>query len=416
MSAYRNLYEQFASDAAFLWLLRSIAVDLPSYTRDDLMALEQRLDAKFDGLMTHPDESWEICAEAMATGQADEIFAATVVAFQSCDIDKIQLVIELGLASPQSAKGLVSALAWLPGRLCHSWLKKFLNSKDLNHKYLAVAACSLRREDPREYLTAIFQREDCIAHDKLYARALRLVGELKRRDLSPALTIAMRSDKPEILFWASWSAVMLGDHSVTQHLQAFVLEENPFQARAIQISFRVLPVDTAREWIGILANDPAQIRNVIKATAALGDPHAVNWLIAQMHTPILSRLAGEAFTIITGIDLNDRHLTIGDLAVMNQPLPSDSPSEDSADSDVCLSEDERLPFPDVDKVNAAWQQAQQHFIPAQRYLMGQQLSADYLTTLFNHSNQRIRRAAALELSLLKPDQFLLNYAARCVEE
>lgn len=416
MSAYRNLYEQFADDAAFLWLLRGIVVDLPNYTIPDLLKLEERLEAKLDGLMTSPDECWEICAEAMAAGQADEIFAATVLAFRSLDVGKIQLVIESGLAAPEGFKGLISALAWLPGHLCHSWLKRFLTSKDLNHKYLAVAACSLRREDPREYLTAIFQREDCIAHDKLYARALRLVGELKRRDLSPALSIAMKSDKPQILFWASWSAVMLGDRSAAKNLQAFVFAENPLQAKAIEISFRVLPLDSAREWIGTLAKDPAQIRKVIKATAVLGDPHAINWLIAQMHIPALSRLAGEAFTTITGIELKENQLTIEDMSVVAEPLPSDSPSDDPAESYVSINEDERLPFPDVSKVAAVWQQHQQRFIPAQRYLMGQQLSVSHVTALFNHGNQRIRRAAALELSLLQPDQFLLNYAAKCLDE
>jgi uncharacterized protein (TIGR02270 family) len=325
-------------------------------------------------------------------------------------------VIETGLASPQGVKGLVSALGWLPGRLCHSWIKKFLTSKDLNHKYLAVAACSVRREDPREYLTTIFQRNDCIAHAKLYARSLRLIGELKRRDLSGALPIAMQAENPDILFWASWSAVLLGDKSFVKNLQPFVLKTNVNQARAIELAFRVLPIETARLWISELAKDPAQIRKVIKATANLGDPQAIHWLIAQMRVPALTRLAGEAFTTITGIDLEEHRLALEELPDLDALLAHSGPNEDPADNNVDMDEDERLPFPDVDKVAAVWQKYQQRFVVAQRYFMGQAITAEHLTAVYASTNQRQRRAAALELALLQPAQYLLNHAIKGLTE
>ena len=378
MKAYREMYDQLSEDAAFLWLLRTHAVNQPNVRSNDLSLLERRVDVRLDGLMAAPEESWELCAAAMESQQSDEVFAAAVLAFRSLDVSKIQRVIEVGLASPQGFKGLVSALGWLPGRLCHSWIKKFLTSKDLNHKYLAVAACSVGREDPREYLTTIFQREDCVSHVKLYARSLRLVGELKRRDLSAALPIAMQSDNPDILFWASWSAVLLGDKSFVKNLQPFVLKAGVNQARAIELAFRVLPVDTAREWISELAKDPAQIRNVIKATANLGDPHAIHWLIAQMRVPVLTRLAGEAFTTITGIDLEEHRLALEELPDLDELLANAGPNEDPADTNVDMDEDHNLPFPDVDKVAAVWQKYQQRFVAGQRYFMGQGIAAEYL--------------------------------------
>jgi uncharacterized protein (TIGR02270 family) len=412
VKAYREIYDQLSGDASFLWLLRSNAVNQPNFRSVDLLILDKRVDTRLDGLMSAPEESWELCAAAMETQQAGEVFTAAVLAFRSLDVSKIQCVIEVGLASPQGFHGLVSALGWLPGRLCHSWIKKFLTSKDLNHKYLAVAACSVRREDPREYLTAIFQREDCVAHAKLYARSLRLVGELKRRDLSAALPIAMQSEDPDVLFWASWSVVMLGDKSFVKNFQPFVLKAGPNQTRAIELAFRVLPVETARVWISDLAKDPEQIRNVIKATANLGDPHAINWLIAQMRVPVLTRLAGEAFTTITGIDLEEHRLALEELPDLDALLANAGPNEDPADANVDMNEDDRLPFPDVDKVAAVWQKYQQRFVLGQRYFMGQVINVEYLTSVYQSGNQHQRRSAALELSLLQPAQFLLNHMAK----
>lgn len=408
VKAYRDIYERYAIDASFLWILRSIATNQPNYFSNDLEELEQRIEACLNGLMTAPEDAWEICLEAIESGDPGDIFVAAILAFRSLDITKIQKIVETGLANELGLKGLISALGWLPGRLVHSWIKKFLTSKDLNHKYLAIAACSIRREDPLDHLTKIFQREDCLAHEKLYARSLRLVGELKRTDLMPALRIALRSEHTNIVFWASWSAVMLGDKSSVSGLQPFTLETGPLQLRAINLAFRILPIEDARVWISVLAKDPAQIRQVIKATATLGDPHAINWLINQMRVPTLTRLAGEAFTTITGIDLEESGLAIADLPDLDNQLPNDDIEDDAVDMD----EDEHLPFPDVDKVAAVWQKYQQRFVSGQRYFMGKQIDSDHLTQIFKNAAQRQRARAALELALLESPQYLLNHAGK----
>jgi uncharacterized protein (TIGR02270 family) len=416
-SIYHHIYDRFADDAAFLWLLRSIAVEQPHYTYQDLITLDERVDKQLDGLMTAPEESWRICAAALELRQAGEVFTAAVLAFRSLEAHKIQQVVEAGLTCDHACKGLVSALAWLPGRLVHSWIKKFLTSKELNHKYLALAACSARREDPKDFLATILHRDDCIAHKKLYARALRLIGELKRFDLLHALRIALVSDDEDIRFWANWSGILLGDKSLAQNLQPYVLTQNAHRRRAMAVCFRVLPLDESRNWISLLAKDPANIRLVISSTAILGDPDAVNWLIAKMRIPALTRLVGEAFTTITGIDLLEHKLVLEELPDLENLLPENS----EQDEDIELNEDEHLPFPDVNKIAAVWQKYQQRFTPAQRYFMGQAVTASTATTehlhrVFATGHQRQRAMAAMELALLEPAQFLLNHAAKGLEE
>lgn len=404
MNPYTEVYEQFAVDAAFLWLLRSVAVNQPHYTAADVGELELRIQAQLDGLLTAPEDSWEICREAMDLQEPGEIFTGAILAFRSLDVRKIQTAVEAGLAGEAGFDGLVSAFGWLPGRLCHSWLKRFLTSKDMGHKYMAIAACSVRREDPCDYLTTIFQRQDCLAHNPLYARSLRLVGELKRRDLAPALKIAMSAEDPGCNFWANWSAVLLGDLSALKNLEAFVMQPGPYQAQAINLAFRALPVEEGRVWINQLAQTPEGGRGIIKATAALGDPHAVNWLIGQMRVPSLTRLAGEAFTMITGIDLEEQGLALDDLPDLDEFLPN----EDPEDPNVEMDEDEHLPFPDVAKIVAVWQKYQHRFAAGQRHFLGKPITADTLSSCLQHGFQRQRHAAALELALLNADQPLMN--------
>lgn len=405
-SAYRGIFERAAIDAPFLWSLRSLAVDQPHYTLADLAELEQRLDTQLDLLMSSLELGWEVCLAALDNKQAGEAFVATVVAMRMRDVKNIQIAIEAGVSEPAMFKGAVSALGWLPAPLVQPWIERFLRGKDLRHKYLGIVACSVRRDDPGEALNDILSRSDCRQHVPLYTRALRLVGELRRQDAMPILQANIKSEDPHCVFWSSWSAVLLGQRGAVNHLKSFVLHPGALQRRAIDIAFRVLPVDQGREWISLMAKDPANARAVIQATGELGDPHAVNWLIAKMSEPSLARAAAEAFTFITGIDLEQQAL----IAPPPGALPG--PNDDPADENVRLDEDEHLPWPDVDKVQSVWRTQGQQFLVGRRYFLGKTPTPDWLKHILLHGSQRQRHAAALELALVDANTRLLNTRAK----
>jgi uncharacterized protein (TIGR02270 family) len=405
--AYRDIYDRAVVDAAFLWLLRSIAVDQPHYTVSDIAELEQRLDAQLDLLMTSIELGWEACEAALALQQPGEAFTATVVAMRSHDMEKIKTAIQSGLAGKQTVKGLISALGWLPAEIASPWVERLLKGKDLNHKFLGVAASSVRREDPGELLTDILKRDDCRTHVPLYARALRLVGELRRQDLMPALQLNISNKDPALAFWANWSAVLLGQQPLVKNLRHYVLAPGPHQRRAIQLAFRVLPVEQGREWISALAQDPANSRAVVTATGVLGDPHAVNWLISRMADPNLARLAGEAFTLITGVDLEKHNLTIKPPANL-APVPND----DANDHNVGLDEDENLPWPHPEQIATLWRNHGQHFLVGRRYFLGKPITPDWLKSRMQECPQRQRHAAVMELALVDPQSRLINTRAK----
>jgi len=404
--AYRGLYDHAATDAGFLWLLRSIAVNQPHYTAADLAELEQRIDAQLDLLMTSLDHGWQTCEAALALQQPGETFTATVVALRSHAFEKIKTAIEFGLAAPDTFRGLVSALGWLPAEIARPWVERLLKGKDMNHKYLGIAAASVRRDDPGEPLTDILRREDCRQHSLLHARALRLVGELRRQDLMPALQQNLNAKDPMIAFWANWSAVLLGQHALVSNLRLYALKPGPNQARAIQLAFRVLPVEQGREWISVMAPEAANTRAVIVATGVLGDPHAVNWLIVKMADSRLARLAGQSFTTITGIELDKYGLAAP------PPDQTSIPNDNSQDSFVGTDPDEHLPWPHAEKVAALWRNHGQHFLVGRRYFLGKAVTPEWLRNRIAEGTQRQRHAAALELALIDAQSRLINTCAR----
>lgn len=407
MNPYKDIYEQYVDEASFLWVLRSIAIEQPHYTRTDVYELEQRIQAQLDGLMTSVEDAWEVCLHALELEEPGEVFTSTVIAFRSHDQVKIQKALEVGLSSDETAKGLISAMGWLPGNLIHGWIKKFFTSKDLNHKYLAIAACSVRRENPSEYLNRILEREDCKAHEKLYARCLRLIGELRRLDLIAALAEGLQSDNDDIKFWAIWSSILLGNKTEVTKLEPYILQPGPHQFNALNIAFRTMPIEQARELISKLAADPEQLRTVVKATGVLGDPHAVNWLISLMANSQVAKLSAEAMSMITGINLEEYQL-----AVEAPQSLEVQPNDEVGDADVALDEDENLAWPDVQKVSQLWMSMGRNFIAGQRYFMGQSISQEILNNKIVSAYQRQRHAAAMELALSNSTVPLQNTRAR----
>lgn len=405
--AYRDFFEQLVIEAAFAWQRRTTALDAPHYTSVDLAEMERRLAALLKGLTSSIELGWACCEAALAEQGAGEQFTATVIAFNTGDSERIKIAVEAGLSDPRATKGLISALGWLPDPIARPWIARLLQGKDMNHKYLGVAACGLRRENPGEQLNDILAREECRAHVKLHARALRLVGELRRDDLSPIVEAAMGDTDSTIAFWSTWSSILLGHHAAVKHLRPFVFKPGPYRARALQMALRILPLEEGRAWISALAQDPANIRVAIAASGVLGDPRAANWLIEKMTDPRLARLAGEAFANITGIDLDGCNLT---LAPEQRLAPLDTPDGD----DIGFHEDQNLPWPDAGKVAALWRNRGPNFKVGQRYFLGKVMTPDRLKLTIADGTMRQRHAAALALALIDRRSRFINTRARSI--
>src|SRR4029077_2114292 len=116
---------------------------------------------------------------------------------------------------------------------------------------------------------------------------------------------------------------------------------NPPNLAALRVALKLVLPKRAQAMLASLAKDPAQIRTVIHAIAIAGDPHYVPWLVAQMEDLKLARLAGEAFSLITGLDLAYLDLD------RKPPEGVDfGPNDNPDDANVAMDEDDGLPWPD----------------------------------------------------------------------
>jgi uncharacterized protein (TIGR02270 family) len=240
------------------------------------------------------------------------------------------------------------------------------------------------------------------------ARSLRLAGELGKHELRPALREALGDPDPGCRFWAAWSAVRLGEREgALAALAAAAETAEPDGWPALDLLVRAMRPAEAASWIRVLNGEPRHARRVIRALGALADPAVVPWLLARMDEPALARLAGEAVSLITGVDLA--------FADLDRPPPEEppaGPTDAPEDADVALDPDEHLPWPDRARVEAWWAREGRRFARGIRHLLGRPIEAAACDRAFADGYQRQRRAAALELALLEPGTPLRAWRAR----
>jgi hypothetical protein len=164
-----------------------------------------------------------------------------------------------------------------------------------------------------------------------------------------------------------------------------------------------------------------------------GDPVYLPWLLKQMRQRALARLAGEAFSLITGVDLvaacldnktpavataPSRRLDVTDVDFVGAPLDDNppgpletTPNDDPDDPNVEMDFDNDLPWPDIEKVEKWWTTNSAHFRKGTRYFMGAPVTREHCIDVLKTGYQRQRILAAHYLCLLDPGTPLFNTSA-----
>ena len=404
IAVIENIVEQHAEEAAFLWLLRDAAVQAPHYSLQDLADLDERVEAHIDGLRIAGDVGWSICADALAQQEEPgEVFASAVLAFESGQDQRIKMVLEVAATKPELSQGLISALGWLRFDQVKGHIDQLLRSSAPELRRIGVAASAVHRQYPGSVLIDALNDDDTF----LKACAIRAVGKLGRIDLLPILKKQLAAEDKDCRFWAGWSAVLLGDRDdALELLKAVAVSESPFQGRSLQIALRAMGSVGAQKWLKDQAQHPDLLRYAIIGAGVIGDPVYIPWLIEQMEMPDHARVAGEAFTMITGVDIAYEDLE-GEWPEGFEAGPTESPE----DEDVEMDQDEDLPWPDPELISGWWEKNRGVFRNGTRYLLGKPISSEHLQHVLRHGFQRQRVAAAMELAMMHPGQTLFEVRA-----
>jgi uncharacterized protein (TIGR02270 family) len=365
--------------------------------------LDERLAAHLDGVSVAGDFGARLADAALESPGTGEVFVATVGAIQAGNPAGLDRLFSLVEAVPDAQKGLTSAFGWVSAETLKGTASALLHHAVPFRKCVGIAACAMHRVDPGAVLNAAISSPDA----PLRARALRCAGEVDRRELLPACVEHLRDEDPACAFWAAWSAVLLGDRGqALESLRSLCMSSGPHQERGLRLVLKTLSVQDAHSLLKALAPHPGNQRTLIHGAGIAGDPSYVPWLIKQMADDKLTRLAGESFSFITGLDL--AYLDLERKPPEGVELgPTDNPE----DEDVGMDLDDSLPWPDPAKIQKWWDANQSHFHPGVRYFMGEPPSWEHCLDVLKNGYQRQRIAAAEYRCLLRPGTPLFNTSA-----
>ncbi len=382
--------------------VRGVLVRAPHVKLLQLGRTDERLAAHLDGLSVSSD-----CGEGLSQTALDDpgvgpLFVSAVLAIERRDIQQIERLLSLLNTVPDAPRALSSAFGWVAPELLRGITAPLLANESPGARWLGIAACAQHRVDPGAPLAAAIEHADT----RLRSRALQAAGELGRIDLLAACQ-AYLQDEPSVSLLAARSAALLGDRGAAlSTLRALALQSSPHQLEALALSLFMADAEAARGLVKELAANGAPLRTLIKAAAWAGDAQVMPWLFKHMEDDANARLAGEAFSFITGIDL-----AWLDLDRKPPDTVAAGPNDDPNDDHVAPDEDESLPWPDLPKLTAWWSTNAERFPAGQRLFAGAAPTTDHCFQVLKEHTQRRRMAAALYMSLIRPGTLLFNCAA-----
>ena len=396
---------QHVEEAAHLRHVRSVLVRAPHVRLLHLARHDERIAAHLDGVSVAGPYGTGLALQALERPGVGEVFVAAVGAIEDRDADRFDRLLAITGALPAARAGMLSALGWVSAAGLRGITKALLESEASPWRRQAgLMACAMHAVNPGTSLAAALRETD----DGLRSCALRVAGWCARADLIEACLASLVDSDSRCAFEAARSALLLGDRTESQAmLEALAAKPTgPFSLAALRVVLKVTPTKRARTMLATLAQDPVHARAVIQGIAIAGDPHYVPWLIAKMQDLKLTRLAGEAFGFITGLDL--AYLDLDRKPPEGIEL---GPSGDPEDGNVALDQDESLPWPDPEKIAAWWRAHGAKFASGTRYFMGDVPTPATCLEVLKTGFQRQRIAAAEYLTLLTPGTPLFNTAA-----
>jgi uncharacterized protein (TIGR02270 family) len=395
--------QQVVEDAPYLWLAREAVAHGPNGRLINLVRHDERLAAYLAAMHVHRASIKPAVASEFARGEPGGDFLAVSLATMTDDAAFLRALAEID-PLPRRVRAIVAALAWAERAIAIQALDQLRLPGAPLGRVIVLAVFGARRADPGPVLASAM---DAPA-PTIRSRAHRTIGQLGRADLMVQLRAGLADNDPECRFWSAWAAARMGGGDEALRVLADIAWNNlPRADRALDLLLRRLNVPQANAWLREFARVPDRQRDLIRATAVIGDPLYIPWLIERMDSLETARLAGESFSMITGLDFAYRDL--------DRKPPRDfqsGPNDDPEDENVALDEDEHLPWPNPEKIGQWWAANRGRFTPGTPYFLGTPKPAANWLQALSDAFQRQRRAAALELAIRQPDKAMFEVRAR----
>jgi uncharacterized protein (TIGR02270 family) len=397
-----DILEEHLEEADFLFQQRENALKERVYNLDGLAELEERLLAHLDGLVLAEKDGWKLLEPKLADGELGEIFAAAFVAFDSGDRAQMELVTK---TFEQTEGGILDGIR-------HAWrhisyveieriVRPYLAAENATIQAAAVDVLSFRRLPfDRSQLSGLLNHKDL----GVVVSAINAVGRLRVRDLKEYVERALDSAAPQVRGEAMRTGLLLGSDRVLTQCRKAVKDRSEMANEAMILVGLTGQAQDAPLLVDSLS-DLALARNAVVVLGLHGNLGAIDVLLRLTADPKHSRLAGEAVSRITGLNLEQEKL------VTDQPAKVSKGPANEEEEEFVEDPDEDLPCPDPEKLEAWWWKNVSRFDKKIRYRNGQPYGPQVLMDILQMGSLPERHYATFELALINPSYpYLETYA------
>ncbi|ATB51044.1 TIGR02270 family protein [Corallococcus macrosporus] len=384
-----DVLEEYLDAAEFRWLQWERALEAPDFTLEETAEREERLLAYLEGL-EDADALDTVVRPAFDAEEAPRVSAATHALLALGEVDEV-LVRLRGVVAPARAAILraveVSEAAGLGARLL-----ELLKLEDEALRAGVLEALAFRQEAPTEVLARFLTHEEPRARIAALRAGLPLPEEAVRRHLPALLDSAHPGIRAAAMEAGLASGVRMAWESCRKEVQA------PRAHAREAMVLLALGGDEAEATLLVDLLASAELRaDALWALGFSGRVAAMEACVRYLSVPEVARLAGEAFSAMTGLRLEDAFALSPGETPGGAPAPPEE--EESLDADLTPRPEDDLPWPDVAAVKDWWARNQTRFAKGTRYLLGQPFSGPVLVEALASSPMRRRPVLARELAI-----------------
>jgi uncharacterized protein (TIGR02270 family) len=386
-----DVMEEHLSEAAFLWDRWEHSLCSRRYTLDEVTERpERRLLLHLAGLRVGGEPVAEkLLLPALENEEAGLL--CTVAFSLLASKKKEYLDVLLGLlteGSPIQRTSIRRALELSRWPAPSYWLSA-LSQGDVGERHAAaLEVLAFQGSSPGPELERLL----AIDLPEVQAAALRASRAALERVERRHVLRGLESPFPEVRWAALEVGLWLGLQEAWARCRAWTSCQEPERGLALQV-LASLGGETQFEMLLEALRTPELCQQVLRVLGASGRMSAADACLPLMRQPALARLAGEAFSVVTGLELKDGFS-------LPEPEPPEElpPLEEDLQTDLLPGPDDELPLPDPEAVERWWNEARPRFERQERYFQGQPLNGANLLQGLQQAPMRRRPALALELA------------------
>jgi uncharacterized protein (TIGR02270 family) len=405
-----DIVEECFDEAAFLWRLWEDGLGSQARDLGTLSSfVEERLLGALDGIAVGGETAVEsLLGPALSSNDRWRVTVAAHVAAASGIGGSLLMEI---LRDSQAEK-----LGWLvrgielvrAGEERLAPLEAMLAQGSPAHRAALMGLRAFRRRPPGPELAQLLVSDEPASR----AMALRAARFEPNAAALPAVEYGLGDPELSVCIEAVETGLRLGSRNAWLRCRELARTAVPGTARALQL-VAALGLERDQEFVLAALGSEGGRKGALRALVHVGTVRAIEAALELLDDPASARLAAEAFSAITGLDLHAENLIAPDPPAPEEPIPFE---EENLDADLVPGPDDLLPVPDVAGIKRWWDRARPRFGKGGRFVMGTPASFVALEAVLERGPMRRRHDVALEMAIRTGGRYDLEPRTFTVEQ